>query len=207
LVSGNQYGFRIRARNIFGWGPYSAVTYIQAAREPAQPDAPTTSIDPTNGGVVVTWTAPDARGSPIVSYLVEFAKKGSTTIWSVVPTCDGSVATIRDAHTCTVSMDVFQTATFGYGFDDVVYVRVTASNFYLAGVESPACGDTGARIRVVPSQMSPPTEDMTSTDTQLLLHWIPLTGADAGNSAVIAYSLFWDAGDNTKAAADLPLVD
>lgn len=206
VVSGEQYGFRVRARNIFGWGPYSAVTYIQAAREPAKPDAPTTSIDATNGGVVITWTAPDARGSAIVAYKIEIANKALTT-WSEVASCDGADPTTRDALQCVVMMDVFTGATFGYVFDDVVYVRVSATNFYGFGEISSPCGDTGARIRVVPTQMSAPTEDLSSTDTQILLHWIPLTGADAGNSGVIAYSLYWDAGDSAKTAADVALVD
>lgn len=55
VVSGDNYGFRVRAKNIFGWGPYSQVSYIQAAREPDQPLAPVTSIDAGNGGVVITW--------------------------------------------------------------------------------------------------------------------------------------------------------
>jgi hypothetical protein len=55
VESGAMYGFRVRARNIFGWGPYSQVTYIQAAREPDQPEAPVTSIDASTGGVVITW--------------------------------------------------------------------------------------------------------------------------------------------------------
>lgn len=55
--------------------------------------------------------------------------------------------------------------------------------------------------------MSPPTEDPSSTDTEVTLHWTPLTGVDAGNSDVIAYSLYWDQGDNTKAEADVELID
>ena len=55
--------------------------------------------------------------------------------------------------------------------------------------------------------MLAPTEDLTSTDTQILLHWIPLTGVDAGNSDVIAYSLYWDEGDALKTEADVPLYD
>jgi len=75
VVSGTQYGFRVRARNIFGWGPYSAVTYIKAAREPGVPIAPTTSIDSATGGVAIAWTAPDARGDTITAYLIEIADK------------------------------------------------------------------------------------------------------------------------------------
>jgi hypothetical protein len=48
-------------------------------------------------------------------------------------------------------MSVFTEATFGYLFDDVVYVRVKAYNSYGYGELSEPCDDTGARIRVVPS--------------------------------------------------------
>jgi hypothetical protein len=53
IVSGSIYGFRVRARNIFGWGPYSLVTEIKAAREPGIPLAPVTSIDPVAGGIAI----------------------------------------------------------------------------------------------------------------------------------------------------------
>jgi len=71
VVSGSIYGFRVRARNIFGWGPYSSVTEIKAAREPGVPVAPVTSIDSASGGVTIAWTAPDARGDTITSYKIE----------------------------------------------------------------------------------------------------------------------------------------
>jgi hypothetical protein len=56
--------------------------------------------------------------------------------------------------------------------------------------------------------MLPPTEDLTtSTDVAVTLNWIPLSGVDAGNSDVIAYSLYWDEGESAKAEADVELVD
>lgn len=104
-------------------------------------------------------------------------------------------------------MSTFTGVTFGYVFDDVVYVRVKATNSYGYGELSDPCDDTGARIRVVPAKMLAPTESLLSTDTEILLSWIPLTGVDAGNSDIIAYSLYWDEGDSLKAEADVPLYD
>lgn len=86
----------MRARNIFGWGPYSPVTFIQAAREPDTPDAPTTSIDSATGGVVIAWTAPDARGAAISAYKIEIANAAGDA-WSEVSSCDGSDPLVRDA--------------------------------------------------------------------------------------------------------------
>ena len=206
VESGSMYGFRVRARNVFGWGPYSQVTYIQAAREPDQPQAPVTSIDTLTGGVVITWVAPSARGDPITAYTIEIANKAQDA-WSTVPTCDGTDPTVRDALRCVVPMTTFTGPTFGYLFNDVVYVRVKATNSYGYGVLSQPCDDSGARIRSVPIKMNAPVESLLSTDTQILLSWTPLTGVDAGNSDIIAYSLYWDEGDSQKTEADVPLYD
>jgi len=104
-------------------------------------------------------------------------------------------------------MDTFTDITFGYLFDDVVYVRVKATNSYGYGELSDPCDDTGARVRVIPIKMLAPTESLLSTDTEIILSWIPLTGVDAGNSDIIAYSLYWDEGIDTKTEADVPLYD
>ena len=55
--------------------------------------------------------------------------------------------------------------------------------------------------------MLAPTESLLSTDTEIILSWIPLTGVEAGNSDIIAYTLFWDEGNSTKTEADVPLLD
>ena len=50
VIPGTLYAFRVRAMNIFGWGPYSLVTYIQAAQQQAVPLGQTTSIDAATEG-------------------------------------------------------------------------------------------------------------------------------------------------------------
>ena len=104
-------------------------------------------------------------------------------------------------------MTTFTSSPYSYVFDDVIYVRVKATNSYGYGVTSDPCDNTGARIRSVPAKMLAPTESLLSTDTEILLSWIPLTGVDAGNSDIIAYSLYWDEGDSNKAEADVALYD
>ena len=204
IVSGTTYGFRVRALNIFGWGPFSVVTYIQAAREPDMPVAPVTSIDAATGGVTITWTAPSARGDPITAYKIEIVDATSTT-WSTVSSCDGSSAAVVAALTCVVPMPTLTSSPFNYIFDQVVYVRVSAQNSYGYGVVSPDNANTGARIRSVPSQMAPPTLDILSTDVTVIIDWVALSGVQAGNSAVIAYSLYWD--NAVDVTADIELVD
>lgn len=119
IVSGTVYGFRVRARNIFGWGPYSAVTEIKAAREPGVPAAPVTSIDPVTGGVTIEWTAPDARGDSITAYKIEIADKTGTT-WSTESTCLGTDPEVISALRCVVPMSTLTAAPYSYVFDDLV---------------------------------------------------------------------------------------
>jgi len=194
LVSGTVYGFRVRARNIFGWGPFSTVTEIKAAREPGIPAAPVTSVDPVTGGVIIQWTAPDARGDEITAYKIEIADKTGND-WTTEASCLGTDPTVIANLRCVVLMSTLTSAPYNYVFDDLVQVRVQATNFFGFGVLSPVSESTGARIRVVPSKMAAPTEDPSCTDVTLTMNWIALSGADAGNSPVIAYSLYWDAGD------------
>jgi hypothetical protein len=199
LVSGTVYGFRVRARNIFGWGPYSLVTSIKAAREPGTPLAPVTSIDAAAGALAIDWTAPDARGDAITAYLVEIADKAGTTWHTENATCDATQAALVAARRCTVPMTVLTSAKYGYAYSyatggDLVQVRVKAANFFGFGVLSPVSDASGARIRAVPGQMAAPTEDASCTDVTLTMNWVALSGLSAGSSSVIAYSLYWDAG-------------
>ena len=193
VVSGVNYGFRVRARNIFGWGPFSVVTYIQAAREPDVPIAPVTTIDAATGGVAIAWTAPSARGSPITAYKIEIADV-TTTTWQTDPSCDGTQPLIISALLCVVPMSTLTAAPYNYLFDNVVTVRVSAQNFYGFGLVSPNSASTGARIRSVPVQMAAPTPGAASTDVALVINWVALSGANAGNSDVLAYDLAWDNG-------------
>ena len=155
VVPGAQYAFRVRARNIFGWGPFSAVTYIQAACAPAAPLSAVTSIDPATGGVVITWTAPNNDGSVISAYLIEIANVAGTA-WSSVSTCNGSDPSVVAALTCIVPMSTLTADPFDYLFGNVVYVRVSATNTYGFGSVSATSSATGATIAVVPTQMQSP---------------------------------------------------
>ena len=91
-------------------------------------------------------------------------------------------------------MSTLTTTPYNYVFDDVIRVRVSASNSFGSGLVSPTSGNTGARVRSVPAKMAPPTEDPSCTDVKLIINWIALSGVSAGNSAVLAYTLDWDAG-------------
>jgi hypothetical protein len=59
---------------------------------PDQPQPPTTSISGLN--VVVAWDLTDARGSPIIEYIIRLRESDSVTYTAQLDDCDGSDSTI-----------------------------------------------------------------------------------------------------------------
>jgi hypothetical protein len=59
IVGAQYYNFQVRSKNKWGWGDYSPVASIKASSWPIMHHAPTTSIDPTDGAVIVQWEEPD----------------------------------------------------------------------------------------------------------------------------------------------------
>jgi large repetitive protein len=72
VTEGGSYQFKVRAKNIHGFGSFSSVATIVASSVPDTPSTVTTAYD-SNGDVVVTWTAPDNNGAAITAYYVVFA--------------------------------------------------------------------------------------------------------------------------------------
>ena len=81
IVQGSSYEFKVQAQNQWGWGPISSSVTIVASTVPAQMSTPVTSIDPTTGGVLITWSAPDNNGEPLLTYKIEILNEAQTT-WS-----------------------------------------------------------------------------------------------------------------------------
>lgn len=67
LTINTEYRVRYRAKNIFGWSPYSQVTSIYTIMVPEASSIPVqTQLVGTN--VMFNWTAPNNRGAPILYY-------------------------------------------------------------------------------------------------------------------------------------------
>ncbi len=69
LTPNSIYSLIVRARNLVGFGGYSAEVLIRAASKPNTPALPTTATV-SNTDLVVTWAAPFDGGSPITAYIV-----------------------------------------------------------------------------------------------------------------------------------------
>jgi len=59
VYAGDLYQLRVRAKNVWGWGPFSPIFNIKAATAPSKMTTlPVTSIDPVTGGMLIQWVAP-----------------------------------------------------------------------------------------------------------------------------------------------------
>jgi hypothetical protein len=69
LITGEDYQFRSRASNSFGWGAFSDVVTIKADDVPAQIAPVTTTVE--NIYARISWSLPSTtNGAPIVEYAV-----------------------------------------------------------------------------------------------------------------------------------------
>jgi hypothetical protein len=146
VIEGKSYRFRLRAKNVWGWGAYSSETTVKAAREPAQMTHVATSVDAATGDLVISWQEPNIQGDAITEYLVEIADAAQAQWTEYTPTCDGADPTLLS---CQVAMSVLEADPYSYQQGEMVIARITAYNSYGAGLVSTANSD-GALLRTKP---------------------------------------------------------
>jgi hypothetical protein len=88
VASGQNYRFKVQARNNVGYSELSEEIIIRAAEAPTNPTDVTTTVVDTNY-VQIAWTAPYDGGSPILYYTVTIRESDFFTYTSTAE-CDGS---------------------------------------------------------------------------------------------------------------------
>ena len=88
LEPGETYKFKVRARNIYGYGLFSDVVEIIPDDVPATMDAPITSLEYPL--VSIAFTAPFDNGRPILAYQIEIFSKLTKTFIEMTAVCDGA---------------------------------------------------------------------------------------------------------------------
>jgi len=157
VSSGLNYKFKVRARNVHGWGAYSDAFSIGATGLPHPMVVATTTIDAATGGVKIAWTAPASGGLALDAYKIEIADSQATPVWTVDATnCNGGAAPHFANKYCIVPVSVLTAAPYNLAFDALVKVRVSARNSKGYGTVSPT-NTVGAKIRRIPSAMAIPT--------------------------------------------------
>ena len=129
IVPSAIYKFRIRAQNKWGYSDWSSITTIKASTWPEVVAMPTTSIDVATGNVVVTWVAPNSRGSQIDQYVIEFQNSANINDWvQILDYCNGSSTTVVVTSQCSIPMSKFLSPVLNYSLGQTIIARVTAHN-------------------------------------------------------------------------------
>ncbi|MFM8283247.1 MAG: fibronectin type III domain-containing protein, partial [Planctomycetaceae bacterium] len=165
LVNGNNYAFRVTARNVVGLGPASAES--AGVTVYGTPSAPT-GVVPTAGDrqVALAWSAPASNGGmAITNYIVEY-RRVSDAVWTTLS---------RPASTATSTVVTGLTNGFNYVF------RVTAVN--VAGSSAPSAQSAAA----TPLAVSAAPTGVTGTGRagSVTLRWNAPT--DNGGAAITDY--------------------
>lgn len=149
IIGGTNYQFRVRAKNYWGWGSYSATVTIKASTVPDQMAAAVTSIDSTTGGVKIEWTAPNSNSDAITAYKIEILDTTDTTWTEDTTNCDGTNTLIKSNLECIIPMSVIIASPYSYTYGELVKVRVSAFNSFGQSPVS-ATNTVGATVLTIP---------------------------------------------------------
>lgn len=87
-MSGISYAFRVRARNKWGFGPYSKTVLIEASTKPATEF--TTPVILNSGlNILISWPLPAEKGSTILEYQIVVRSQSGLEIEGQDLNCDG----------------------------------------------------------------------------------------------------------------------
>jgi large repetitive protein len=126
VTTGTSFSFKVRAKNVYGWGPYSDSTSIIASQAPAQPQVPTTEIVGTDAEI--SWTAPADNGEAITAYEVLVLESDGTTFTEESTSCDGSDSAVVAALSCTIPLATLRASPYSLTLGELVRVKVRAIN-------------------------------------------------------------------------------
>ena len=90
ILEGYDYQFKIRAKNIWGWGDFSPIATIRASTVPNSVPKIITSYDPITGNFVISWNQPKNNGDVVTQYNIQIFSNSSNTWYNDLVDCDGS---------------------------------------------------------------------------------------------------------------------
>ncbi|NXC06924.1 FND3B protein, partial [Orthonyx spaldingii] len=127
LLPGATYGFRVRALNDGGYGPYSEATEVTtAAGPPGQCRAPSLSLL-SDTRVLVSWESPECSGADISEYRLEWGEEEESLqlAYSGTETCFEISDLSAAAHYCCRLQAINQAGAGPYS--DLVSCRIPAA--------------------------------------------------------------------------------
>jgi len=159
---GVTYRVRYRARNAYGWGPYSVTAAILAAQAPAQPPTAPGVVSVSDTDIQVRLDLGVANGgAPITAYSLEINEGGLLNdVFSEVASYDGTAS--LQLHTLNIVTD-----SLVYG--TIYKLRFRAQNLVGTGEPSDV---TLVALTAVPAAPPTPTRvESSSSETSVAVSW------------------------------------
>jgi len=183
LTKGLTYGFRYRAKNVYGWGPFSPITYHLASGEPDAPPAPTFASATDNSISLTLQPTGNNGGSPVTGYELWMDTGTTGSPFSIVSTYSTSSFTM--SHTLSTGADGLVTGKI-YSFKWRAKNALGDSEF--SGLTLAACSDP-------PAQAATPTVDsLFSNRSSLYVGWASTADGTAPGGSITGYELYMDDG-------------
>lgn len=124
------YGFRVRAKDLYGYGPYSKVLYVVPKTAPDKMLPPVTIVE----GVLIkiSWVEPFGNGADVIKYRVQVQKKDGSFI-TEDEYCSETNATMNQVLNCYVPMSTLTGPKYKLEKYDYVIARAQAGSFIAYG--------------------------------------------------------------------------
>lgn len=187
LDQGQNYLFKVLARNVYGYGAPSNVAVIKASDVP---DAmQTVSVIQSGTEITILWNEPNSGGDPITEYQLELFIPATQSFVLDTTECDGSnLAVLTTTQKCY--RHAYLISQYGFNIGEKVKARARAYNVNGWGTFSQLNTD-GASVQSIPQKMNTPIEGSSTTVDQIQLHWSALTTlVETGNTfSITSYNL------------------
>ena len=185
IEEGTIYGFRYRARNIYGWGDWSPITYILAASVPDTPSSPTFVSASDNSITVSLSFTGDSNGDHYELH----------ELWMAEGDED-----IEDDFVIVDSYDVLSQSlqhSVTFATDGIVTGQLYSFKFRAKNSKGYGGFSTVTTIAAIdpPDQPNAPSVDYTlSSESTLFIQWDAVADQPGPGGLITGYSLWMDDG-------------
>ena len=176
VSKGNTYSFRFRAKNAYGWSPYSDIVYLIVAESPGRPSKLILSSFSSTQIVLEIPSVQNDGGSSITSMALEYAEGLTSSSFSPFPSCSFG------ATTCSIGTAQGLTTGRIYKFRHTVtniYGTSDYSDVLSVGLVTKPSAVTGlARV------------DSLSTKTSIGLTWDLIADSNSPAGVIRGYRVY-----------------
>ena len=153
VAFGDQYRFKVRAKNYWGWSDFSESLVIKSATYPDPMVPLTTEVDAATGDVKFSWIAPYNNEQEITAYEILINDINGDQ-WHAEDTyCNGSLQGIVSALYCQIPMAVFIEEPYNLDFRTLIKAKARAYNVYGWQVDYSEPNSVGVAVRREPRKM------------------------------------------------------